>query len=119
MEKKSKSLQHPGGKLLRQGAASLSDAELLAILISSGIPGLPAEEIAGQLIERFGSLRKITETPLEDLACVKGLGKVKSIRIAAALEMARRVVKERDEGRDDPRLRFRIQEAADEYKSSS
>ena len=115
MEREIKRWQHPGGKLFRLGAASLSDTELLAILISSGIPGHPAEEIAGEVIERFGSLRGIAETPLDDLACVKGLGKVKSIRIAAALELARRIVEDYEGGKDEDRQRFRIQEPVSDY----
>ena len=115
MEKELKRWRHPGGKLFRLGAARLSDAELLAILISSGVPGHPAEEIAGEVIERFGSLRGIAQTPLDDLARIKGLGKVKSIRIAAALELARRIVEEREGGKEEDRLRFRIQEPVSDY----
>ena len=48
--------KHPGGKLREEGAASLTDSELLAILISTGIKGKPAERIAEEVLERFGSL---------------------------------------------------------------
>lgn len=85
---------HPGGKLLRMGAESLTDAELLAILVSSGIPGLTAEEIAEEIVRRFGSFWEITKQPLEKLMEIKGLKKVKAIRIAAALEIARRIVRD-------------------------
>lgn len=47
--------RHPGGKLREVGPEALSDTELLAILISSGIPGKPAEKIAEEIVERFGS----------------------------------------------------------------
>lgn len=76
------------------GAETLTDAELLAILISSGIPGLSAEEIAEEIVRRFGSFREITKQPLEKLMEIKGLKKVKAIRITAALEIARRIVRE-------------------------
>jgi len=87
------SWKHPGGKLREQGAASLTDAELLAILISSGIKGKPAERIAGEVLERFGSLQGLANLPLERLLEIKGLSDVKIIRIAAAFELARRLIR--------------------------
>ena len=98
------------------GAGSLSDAELLAILISSGSPGLPAEKIGEELIRRFGSLPGIARHPLDALMEIKGLKKVKAIRIAAALEMARRIaenVTEEDKAED---WGFRIQEPLGTYR---
>ena len=49
-----KKWSHPGGKLRELGAEALSDAELLAILISTGIRGKPAEKIAEEVVDRFG-----------------------------------------------------------------
>jgi len=83
--------KHPGGKLREQGAASLTDRELLAILISTGIRGKPAEKIAQEVLERFGSLKGLANQPLEKLLDIKGLSDVKIIRIAAAFELARRL----------------------------
>jgi len=71
----------------------LTDAELLAILISSGIKGKPAERIAGEVLERFGSLQGLANLPLERLLEIKGLSDVKIIRIAAAFELARRLIR--------------------------
>jgi len=84
--------KHPGGKLREEGAASLTDRELLAILISTGIKGKPAEKIAGEIIERFGSLDGLANQPLEKLLDIKGLSDVKIIRIAASFELARRLI---------------------------
>ncbi len=84
---------HPGGKLRELGAEALSDAELLAILISSGIKGKPAEKIAEEVVERFGSLSEMANVPLERFLEIKGLSDVKIIRIAAAFEIARRLSK--------------------------
>jgi DNA repair protein RadC len=81
---------HPGGKLLRAGPATLTEAELLAIVISSGTAKNPAEKIAAELIEKFQSLRGIAAQPLEELSKIGGLGQVKLCRIAAALEIGRR-----------------------------
>ncbi len=83
--------RHPGGKLREEGPASLTDQELLAILISAGIKGKPAEKIAKELLERFGSLEGLANQPLERLLEIKGLSDVKIIRIAASFELARRL----------------------------
>ena len=85
--------RHPGGKLREQGAATLSDAELLAILISTGIPGRSALQIAHDVLAHFGSLDALCGKPLEELLRFKGLSDVKIIRIAAAFEIARRLGK--------------------------
>ena len=84
--------KHPGGKLREEGAESLTDQELLAILISSGIKGKPAEKIAEEILERFGSLERLANQPLEKFLEIKGLSDVKITRIAAAFELARRLI---------------------------
>jgi len=85
--------EHPGGKLREQGATSLTDSELLAILISTGIRGRPAERIAEEILERFGSLEGLANQPLERLLEIKGLSDRKIIRIAAAFELALRLAR--------------------------
>ncbi|HEX7342757.1 MAG TPA: UPF0758 domain-containing protein [bacterium] len=85
---------HPGGKLLEKGADALSDAELLSILIGTGIKGKPAEKIGEEIIRRFDSFRGMSEQPLEKFLKIRGLGDVKIIRIAATFEIARRIVEE-------------------------
>ncbi len=52
--------KHPGGKLREQGADSLTDSELLAILISTGIAGKSARQIADEVIELFGALENLS-----------------------------------------------------------
>ncbi len=86
--------KHPGGKLRELGPEALSDAELLAIIIGTGIKGKSAEQIAEELIGRFGSLRGIAGQPMSKLLKIKGLSDVKIIRIAATFEIARRIVRE-------------------------
>ena len=86
--------QHPGGKLRELGPESVSDAELLAILISPGIKDRPAAQIAEDILARFGSFKGMANQPLSKLLEIKGLGEVKTIRIAAAFEIARRIVNE-------------------------
>jgi len=85
---------HPGGKLRELGAETLTDAELLSILIAPGIEGKPAEEIAREILQKFGGFKGMANQPLEKLLNIKGLGDTKIIRIAAAFEIARRIVNE-------------------------
>jgi len=84
--------RHAGGKLKELGAESLSDAELLSILIGTGIKGKSAERIAEEILNRFGSFKGMAHQPFEKFLTIKGLGQVKLIRIAAAFEIARRIV---------------------------
>ncbi|MEE8299884.1 MAG: UPF0758 domain-containing protein, partial [Desulfatiglandales bacterium] len=65
---------------------------LLAILISSGIKGRPAEKIAEEVLASFSSFKGMANQPLQKFLEIKGLGAVKTIRIAAAFEIARRIV---------------------------
>lgn len=83
---------HPGGKLRELGAESLSDAELLSIIISPGIKGKSAEKIAEDILAKFQSFKGMTNQPLERFLEIKGLADVKIIRIAACFEIARRIV---------------------------
>jgi DNA repair protein RadC len=89
---KSQRWQHPGGKLRELGAEALTDTELLSILIAPGIPGKPAEDIAQEILQKFGGFKGMANQPLEKLLDIKGIADVKIIRIAAAFEIARRVI---------------------------
>ncbi len=96
--------EHPGGKLRDLGSESLTDAELLSILISTGIRGKSAEQIAEEILAKFGSFRGMAAKPLDRFLSVKGLGDVKVLRIAAAFEIARRIVNEvLDEQKEEDR----------------
>lgn len=82
--------EHAGGKLADLGPEALTEAELLAILVAPGTPGNPAEKIAENILQRFGSIEGLGGQPLERLYEIKGMGDAKIIRLAAALEIARR-----------------------------
>ena len=86
--------RHPGGKLRELGADKLTDAEFLAIVIGTGIEGKSAEKIAEDVLNKFGSFRCICDQPFEKFHRIKGIKERKTIRIAAAFEIARRVVNE-------------------------
>jgi len=83
----------PGRKLVELGAPACSDTELLAILIGTGGRGYSAEDVARALLERFGTLDRLMGRRLAELAETRGLGPVKAIRLAAAYELTRRLVR--------------------------
>lgn len=83
---------HPGGKLIELGPGSLTDAEVLSILIAPGIKDRPAEKIAEDILLKFGSYNGLANQPLEKLSKIKGMGEVKIVRLAAAMEFAKRWV---------------------------
>lgn len=80
----------PREKLLQQGPASLSDSELLAIFLGTGVPGASAVDVARQLLQHFGSLRSLLDAPLSAYGMVKGVGPAKYGLLQAALEVGRR-----------------------------
>jgi DNA repair protein RadC len=92
MDSSTQTWRHPGGKLRELGPENLTDAELLSILISSGIKDKPAEKIADEILAKFGSFKGMANQPYRNFLTIKGLGQVKAIRIAAAFEIARRIV---------------------------
>jgi len=82
--------QRPREKLLQQGAGILSDAELLAIFLRTGVTGYSAVELARQLLTHFGSLRSLLEADQNDFCQQYGLGPAKFSQLQAVLEMSRR-----------------------------
>ncbi|MDF2179287.1 DNA repair protein RadC [Aliiglaciecola sp. CAU 1673] len=86
--------ERPREKLLTLGACALTDAELLAIFLRTGISGLNAVELSAQLIQRFGSLRALLAANRQDFCAAKGLGDAKFVQLQAVLEMARRYLLE-------------------------
>ena len=83
--------ERPRERLLEQGPEPLSDAELVAILLRTGVRGRSAVDLARELIGRFGGITGMLGAKLTG---VKGLGPAKAAQLAAALELARRSIKE-------------------------
>ena len=84
--------ERPRERLLARGARALSDAELVAILLRTGVRGKSAVDLADDLLRRFGSMAKMLES---DLRGIKGLGPAKSAQFAAAFEILRRSLDEK------------------------
>ncbi len=80
----------PREKLLKKGAGALTNSELLAILLRTGIKGASSVELARRIIEKFGSFRNMSHTDTREWKSFKGLGPAKIAQIKAALEIGRR-----------------------------
>ncbi len=74
--------ERPRERLLRLGPQSLTDAELVAILLRVGVKGTSAVELGRQVLKKFGSLRAVAEAPLSALLEVKGLKGAKAAQFA-------------------------------------
>jgi DNA repair protein RadC len=92
--------ERPRERLLALGAGSLADAELLAILLRTGTKGKSAVDVARQLLGRFGSIAALLEAGFDNLRETPGLGSAKLAQLQAALELARRALKEEISSRD-------------------
>lgn len=82
--------ERPREKLLERGAQALSDAELLAIFLRTGIAGKSAVDLAREQLHFFGGLRPLLEASQQDLCAAPGLGPAKFAQLQAVLEMAKR-----------------------------
>lgn len=86
--------ERPREKLLAQGPQALSDAELLAIFLRTGVAGKSAVDLARELLSEFGGLRPLLEADRVSFCRALGLGAAKFSQLQAVLEMARRHLSE-------------------------
>ena len=86
--------ERPRERLLAQGAAALSDAELLAIFLRVGMKGKTAVDLARELVSKFGSLNALFSASKAELCAIKGVGEAKYVQLQAVLEMAKRALAE-------------------------
>lgn len=92
--------ERPREKLLRQGAGALSESELLAIFLRTGIKGKSAVDLARELMGQFGTLSRLFAANPEELCQLDGVGPAKYTQLQAVLEMARRALGEEIRSRD-------------------
>lgn len=83
--------ERPRERLLRHGAEAISSAELIAILLGTGMKGKPVLQLAHELLSHFGSLRDLAGATVEELLQVKGLGQAKSIQLKASFSLGLRL----------------------------
>ncbi len=104
----------PREKLLLKGSRTLSDAELLAILLGSGSPNLSAVSLARQLLQNSqNELQALARMPFHKLCEVKGIGKAKAVTLMAAFELGRR------KSDNEPSLRKKVASSLDVYQQFS
>ena len=87
--------ERPRERLMSQGARKLSDAELLAITLRTGIPGKNAVELARELLQEFGSLRQLLNADQQQLTNIRGFGPVKFAQFKAVAELGLRYASEK------------------------
>ena len=86
--------ERPRERLLQHGAGALSDAELLAIFLRTGMPGKSAVDLARELIGHFSSLARLFSATQAEFSAIPGMGPAKYAQLQAVLEMSRRALGE-------------------------
>lgn len=89
--------ERPRERLAAHGAAALSNAELIAILLRTGLKGMNAVEVGQQLLARFGSLQALALASVDDLTKVRGIGRDKAVTLVAAFALAHKMAGELQE----------------------
>ena len=95
---------------MRHGPGSLSNAELIAILLRTGLEGTHVLELADQLLQRFKTLTAISRCSVKELSAIKGLGPAKAVQLAAAFALGHRLGYERiaSEPFDQPAVIYQL-----------
>lgn len=86
--------ERPRERLEAKGPEALTDAELIAILLRTGMQGANAVAIGSQLLHKFGSLQALARASVDDLRQVKGIGRDKAVTLLAAFTLARKMAEE-------------------------
>jgi DNA repair protein RadC len=86
--------ERPRERLAAKGPGALTDAELIAILLRTGLRGTNAVEVGAQLLRKFGSLQALARASVDDLQQVKGIGRDKAVTLLAAFTLARKMAEE-------------------------
>ena len=95
--------ERPRERMLAHGPAALSDAELVALFLGTGVRGQSALEVARALLSRFGRLSRLLSAAQRELHSLPGLGPFRAAQIAAVMELARRALAEEMKSRDSLR----------------
>jgi len=86
--------QRPRERLIKSGASALSDAELLAVFLRTGVSGKSAVDLGREMIQHFGSLSKLFSATMQEFSAIHGLGSAKFAQLQAVLELAKRAISE-------------------------
>src|SRR6266481_1965610 len=85
----------PREKLLKRGADALTNRELIAILLRTGVRGKNAVEVGGEILEKYKTLSGLTRTSASELRKIRGIGSAKAVQLAAAFKLGERMAKEK------------------------
>lgn len=85
----------PREKLLKRGADALTNRELIAILLRTGVPGKNAVEVGGEILEKYKNLSGLSRISARELKNIRGVGLAKAVQLAAAFKLADRMAKEK------------------------
>ncbi len=86
--------ERPRERLAAQGADALNTADLIAILLRTGLRGASAVDVGREMISRFGTLDNLARASIEELCRVRGVGRDKAVTLKAAFTLARRMAAE-------------------------
>ena len=86
--------ERPRERLVEQGPMALSPAELIAILVRTGLRGTNALDIGKQLVQKFGSLSALARASVDELQCIRGIGQDKAVTLVAAFTLASKIAEE-------------------------
>ena len=100
----------PREKLIARGASALTDAELIAILLRTGLPGANAVDVAARLLERYGSLGGLSRCTVDEISDISGIGPAKAVQLVAAFGLGQRLAREtlQREKIDSPELVYQL-----------
>lgn len=84
----------PREKLAARGAAALTDSELIAILLRTGVPGANAVDVARKLLDQHGSLGALSRCSVKEIAATHGIGAAKAVQLVAAFGLGQRLARE-------------------------
>ena len=86
--------ERPRERLAAHGAAALTDPELIAILLRTGVAGANAVEVGRELLKRYGSLAGLSRCTVDELAKIRGVGFAKAVQLVAAFGLGQRLARE-------------------------
>lgn len=101
--------ERPRERLLQHGPEAMTTAELIAIILASGIKGTPILQLAQQILMQFGSLEALADATIAELCSIKGLGPAKALQLKAAISLGARIAKKA------PSTKYRIEHPLHAY----
>lgn len=101
--------ERPRERLMRHGPEAMASSELIAIILGSGMKGIPVLQLAQEIIIRFGTMQELAEATVEELCQIKGLGQAKALQLKAAFSLGVRMF------RQAPTTKYRIEHPLHAY----